>query len=178
MIIAKFSTDKQIQLLQFYSWKHMYYRHTHKKIVMIKNVSIPIWLPHYLLIDFSGYAYGIDKNCRDLKREDLLVSSSYMKWLNREKKKNVSSDDLGLLVKNPSAMQKTQVWSLGQEDPLKKGMATHSSILAWRIPWTEEPHGLQSMGVTKELDMTEVTKQQLPFPTIRNFHSIHSTSLC
>ena len=43
-------------------------------------------------------------------------------------------------------MQKTQVWSLGQEDPLEEGMATHSSISAWRIPWTEEPVGLQSIG--------------------------------
>ena len=43
-------------------------------------------------------------------------------------------------------MQKTQVQSLGQEDPLEKGMETHSSILAWRIPWTEDPGGLQSMG--------------------------------
>ena len=43
-------------------------------------------------------------------------------------------------------MQDTRVWSLGQEDPLEKGMATHSSILAWKIPWTEEPGGLQSMG--------------------------------
>ena len=42
-------------------------------------------------------------------------------------------------------MQETWVWSLGREDPLEKGMATHSSILAWRIPWTEEPVGLQSM---------------------------------
>ena len=42
--------------------------------------------------------------------------------------------------------QETQVWSLGQEDPLEKGMETHSSILAWWIPWTEEPGGLQSMG--------------------------------
>ena len=50
-------------------------------------------------------------------------------------------------------MQETQVWSLSQEDPLEKGMATHSSILAWRIPWTEEPGGLQSMG-HKESDMT------------------------
>ena len=49
-------------------------------------------------------------------------------------------------VKNLSAMQETQVRSLGQEDPLEKGMATHSTILAWRIPWTEEPGGLQSMG--------------------------------
>ena len=43
-------------------------------------------------------------------------------------------------------MQETQVWSLGQEDPLEKEMATHSSILGWRIPWTEEPCGLQSTG--------------------------------
>ena len=52
-------------------------------------------------------------------------------------------------VKNPPAMQETQemrVRSLGQEDPLEEGMATHSSILAWRIPWTEVPGGLQSMG--------------------------------
>ena len=42
------------------------------------------------------------------------------------------------MVKNLPAMQETQVWSLGQEDPLEKGMATHSGILAWRIPWIEE----------------------------------------
>ena len=50
-------------------------------------------------------------------------------------------------VKNLPAMQETPVRSLGREDPLEKGMATHSSILAWRIPWTEEPGGLQSMGL-------------------------------
>ena len=49
-------------------------------------------------------------------------------------------------VKNLPAMQETQVRSLGGEDPLEKGMATHSNILAWRIPWTEEPGGPQSMG--------------------------------
>ena len=49
-------------------------------------------------------------------------------------------------VKNLPAMQETQVRSLGQGDPLEEGMATHSSILAWRIPWTGEPGGLQSMG--------------------------------
>ena len=49
-------------------------------------------------------------------------------------------------VKNLPTMWETQVQSLGKEDPLEKGMATHSSILAWRIPWTEEPGGLQSMG--------------------------------
>ena len=50
------------------------------------------------------------------------------------------------MVKTLPAKQETQVQSLGQENPLEKGMATHSSILAWRIPWTEEPGRLQSMG--------------------------------
>ena len=59
------------------------------------------------------------------------------------------------MVKNLPAMQETQVPSLGLEDPLEKGMATHSLILAWRIPWTEELGELQSMGVCKELDITE-----------------------
>ena len=50
------------------------------------------------------------------------------------------------MYKNLPAIQETQVQSLGWEDPLEKGIAIHSSILAWRIPWTEEPGGLQSMG--------------------------------
>ena len=57
------------------------------------------------------------------------------------------------MVKNLPAKQETRVQSLGQEDPLEKEMATHSSILAWRIPWTEEPSRLQSMG-SQESDMT------------------------
>ena len=50
------------------------------------------------------------------------------------------------MVKNLPAMQETEIQSLGREGPLEKGMATHSSILAWRIPQTEEPGGLQTMG--------------------------------
>ena len=50
------------------------------------------------------------------------------------------------MLKRLPAMQETWVQSLGREDPLEKEMATHSSILAWRIPWTEEPGGLQSTG--------------------------------
>ena len=53
------------------------------------------------------------------------------------------------MVKNLPAMQETQVQSLDLEDPLEKGIATHSSILAWRIPWTEEPGRLQSMGLQR-----------------------------
>ena len=52
-------------------------------------------------------------------------------------------------VKNLPAVWETQVWFLGQEDPLEKEMATHSSILAWRIPWTEEASRLQSMGLQR-----------------------------
>ena len=50
------------------------------------------------------------------------------------------------MVMNPPAVKETQVRSLGREDPLEEEMATHSSILAWKIPWTEEPGGLQSKG--------------------------------
>ena len=53
------------------------------------------------------------------------------------------------MVKNPPAMQETCVQSLGWEDPLEKGTANYSSILAWRIPWTEEPSRLQSMGLPR-----------------------------
>ena len=56
------------------------------------------------------------------------------------------------MVKNPPVMQdpqETQIRSLGWEDPLEKGMATQLSILAWRIPWTEEPGGLQSLGLPR-----------------------------
>ena len=56
-------------------------------------------------------------------------------------------------VKNPPATQETQVRSPGREDPMEEEMATHSNILAWRIPWTEEPGRLQSMG-SQESDMT------------------------
>ena len=55
---------------------------------------------------------------------------------------------------NLAAVQETQVHSLGQEDPLGKGMATHSSILDWRIPWREEPGGLQSMGSQSQTQLS------------------------
>ena len=66
------------------------------------------------------------------------------------------------MVKNLPAMQETQVQSLGWEDPLEKGMTTHSSILAWRIPWTEELSRLQTMGIA-ESDTIERLTQTLPF---------------
>ena len=69
--------------------------------------------------------------------------------MTNKKKWQLWSDRASLvaqMVKNLSEMQETWIWSLDQEDPLEKGMAAHSSILAWKIPWTEDPDGLQSMG--------------------------------
>ena len=67
------------------------------------------------------------------------------------------------MVKNPPAMQETWVPSLGWEDPLEEGMAIHSSILAWRIPWTEKASKLHSPWGCIELD----TIEQLTFPTFK-----------
>ena len=55
----------------------------------------------------------------------------------------------GSMVKNMPAMQEMQVRFLGQEDPLEEDMATHSGILAWRVPWTEQPGGLRSIGLQR-----------------------------
>ena len=65
----------------------------------------------------------------------------------------MSGKSIAQSVKNLPAMEETQVQFLGWEDPLEKEMATHSSILAWKIPWTEEPGGLLSMD-SQELDTT------------------------
>ena len=86
-------------------------------------------------------------------------------------------------VKNPPAVQKASVRSLGWEDPLKEGMATHSSILAWRIPGTEEPGGLQSVGpqrvghdwATKR--RTEQEKRRIKSPPGENQFSLTCTIL-
>ena len=68
---------------------------------------------------------------------------------------------IALSVKNLPAMQETWVRFLGQEDPLEKAVATHSSILTWEIPWTDEPSGLQSMGSRRvRHDYNLATKQQ------------------
>ena len=64
------------------------------------------------------------------------------------------------MVKNLPAMQETQVWSLDLEDPLEKGMASHSRILAWRIPWTEESDGLYSPWSCKESDTISLFQER------------------
>ena len=85
------------------------------------------------------------------------------------------------MVKNLPAMWETCVRSLSEEDPLEKGMATHSSILAWRIPWTEEPGGLYSLYIDlyighKELLTTEQLALSLSFNL--NLNTMDSRHLC
>ena len=85
---------------------------------------------------------------QDLNPGLLHCRQIFHNWATREALNSVWKWDslVAHLVKNLPAMQTTCVWSLGGEDPLEKQMVTHSSTLAWRIPWTEEPGGLQSMG--------------------------------
>ena len=75
------------------------------------------------------------------------------------------------MVKNAPAMQETWVQSLGWEDPLEKEMAIYSSILAWRIPWTEEPDGLYSPWGRKRIGYNLVTEQQQEILDIINIQS-------
>ena len=82
------------------------------------------------------------------------MTTSRVKGRDSETRKSPHASLLAQLVKNLPAVLETQVQSLGWEDPQETGMATHSKILEWRIPWTEEPGGPQSMGC-KELDTTE-----------------------
>ena len=86
-------------------------------------------------------------------------------WLLKPKLFNIFSG--GSVVKNLPVKQEARVLSLGQEDPLEKKMATHSSILAWEIPWTGEPGGLQSMGSHRVRHDEWLTLQLLTFGKIK-----------
>ena len=81
------------------------------------------------------------------------------------------------MVKNPPAMQETRVQSLGWEDPLEKGMASHSSILAWRIPYTEEPGGLQSMRWQRVRHNWAIFTFHTQFIVARHSNYLPSTTL-
>ena len=86
-----------------------------------------------------------------LKEKDYLICPLLHTWASL----------VAQMVKNLLAMPQTWVWSLGQEDPLEKGLSTHFSILAWRIPWTGEPGGLQSMGLPRVGHNWVTKKKQL-----------------
>ena len=81
------------------------------------------------------------------------------------------------LVRSPPIV-KMWVWSLGRQDPLEEGMATHSSILAWRIPWTKEPGGLQSIGLHSVEHWSDWTCILISFITHISWNSIIYVQLC
>ena len=82
------------------------------------------------------------------------------------------------MVKNLSAVWETQVQSLGQEDPLEKGMTTHSGILAWRIPWTEEPGGLQSIAKRVRHNLATKHTHRSLFKEVRHYHQNKNAFKC
>ena len=114
----------------------------------IKSPFCIYWDDHIVLIlQFVSVVYHVDW-FTDIKKSLHLWNKSHLIIYNPF---NVLLWDflVAQTVKNLPAMKETWIWSLGQEDPLKKVMATHSSILAWRFPWTEESGGLQSWGRTE-----------------------------
>ena len=90
----------------------------------------------------------------------LLISIYLLLYIGKRKILRQREALVAQMIKNLPAMQEMRVQSLGREDPLEKEMATHSSILAWEIPWRMEPCGLQSLG-RKRVRLGLVTKQQL-----------------
>ena len=105
-----------------------------------------------------------EKRCKCLP-----LNSGPRKGLQQSNLERVSYSRVTQTVKNLPAMQETQVWSLGREDPLKKEMTTHSNILAWRSPWTEEPGWLQSMGsqrVRHDWETNTFFHYQCIYPTL------------
>ena len=101
---------------------------------IIPSQLLQVSLAATVLIKF----WGLQEHPRDQAESSHVARLGFHYWLR--------TSLVTQIVKNLPAMQDTWVWSLGQEGPLEKIMATHSSILVWRIPWKEEPGGLQSMG--------------------------------
>ena len=102
---------------------------------------------HFKTSSFRMVCYtALDNQTRDRMS---ISSSKYHQWKEYLWSSNIRASLVAQTVKHLSAMQETQVWSLVWEDPLKKEMAAHSSILAWRIPWTEKPGRLQSTGLQR-----------------------------
>ena len=127
------------------------YQHTSFCLFVYFFVSF-LWLPTH---EADSGSPGPAHNQNNLPKSKISSHQPQSSWSGRINRffkriilscfRNLLSFPGGSVVKNPRAMQETQVPSLARKDPLEEGMATHSSILAWRIPWTGEPEGLQSM---------------------------------
>ena len=107
--------------------------HLEFPVFRVEGVTLPFGVKFSMFLGIRSFLF----------LTSLKIYESYLMGFLLKKKKWLF---VAQTVKNLPAMQETQVRSLGQEDLLEKGKATHSSMSAWRIPWTEEPGGLQSMG--------------------------------
>ena len=134
--------------------EHIYW--THEDTVMMKKVHTTQYLTHLYYNKGSPQRIKMKQQTkRRLRSIPLESTRSNYTSVNNHCLFKLCSSFVAQSVKNLPAVWETWAWSLGQEDPLKKGMATHSSFLAWRIPWTEEPGMLQSresQRVTKVLN--------------------------
>ena len=92
---------------------------------------------------------GFRRKYQEISEDRSIDNVGAFCWEGEQKNGMIGLFPGGSMVKNMPAMQEMWVWSLGQDDPLKKETATLSSILAWKIPWTEEPGGLQSTVLQK-----------------------------
>ena len=132
---------------------------SHKRLyflLLFKRSFPPICLLNFLLTfkDTSHLLKAVFSNFPNYRHSWPTLSQHVTQWIGilyvlYKPTSKVGGFPGGSVVKNPLSLQETQVWSLGQEDPLEKEMEAHSSILAWRIPWIEEPGGLQSMGLQR-----------------------------
>ena len=113
---------------------------SNSNLLPVNNLSVHFYLQPSFIYSFSKYLFG---SCEMPGAGAALQAQGHQEFLGNQERKELPPQLRQWRIHLP--MQETWVQPLGLEDPLEEGMATHSSILAWRIPWTEEPGGLQSM---------------------------------
>ena len=131
----------------------------YKMITTISLVTVCIIKIYYSIIDYFP-----------LVVHSISVTYLFYNW----KFVSLRASLVAQMLKRLPAMREIWVWSLGLEDPLEKEMATHSSILAWRIPWTDEPGGLQSTGSQSRIWLSDFTFT-LTFVSLNPFHQFCSS---
>ena len=116
------------------------------KMVWYHLLNQNLWLLHWRICILANVPRWVLYTLKHFIHFNIFFSGRIWERDQFQHKKNQRASLVAQMVKHLPEMQETGVWSLGWEDPLEKEMATHSSILAWKIPWTEEPGRLQSMG--------------------------------
>ena len=127
----------------------MFYVGTSFKMVWDHLLNQNLWLLHRRICILASLPRWVSYTLKHFICLNVFFSGRIWERDQFQHKKNQRASLVAQMVKRLPAMHETGVWSLGWEDPLEKEMATHSSILAWKIPWTEELGRLQSMGLQR-----------------------------